>query len=282
MPLEPVSGSAGGEDTPRDVHGGDDVHERARLRSLGAYSESDALRTVDAGDASQEAILDLIVAATLAQDDPLDDEPADADLRDPGNLRDLRKDRHLRNDEASLSGAAADEGMSPGWGFAAEGIVDGQVPGPVLAGLTDRAHGSGLHLVDDDELTGVIRAWRRLTSWATARELAAIAELARRRPAEGPGAGPEQAMDLGRRTGPEDGAGDRQTTSPGRSAPTGPGAAPARGDGRTTGSGATAGASSSFAARINVTVPLSVMLGLSDAPAEVAGFGPVDGQLAPS
>jgi hypothetical protein len=29
-----------------------------------------------------------------------------------------------------------------------------------------------------------------------------------------------------------------------------------------------------------VTVPLSVILGLSDAPAEVAGFGPVDGQLA--
>ena len=74
MPLEPVSGSAGDEGTPRDVRGGDDVHERARLRSLGAYSESDALRTVDAGDASQEAILDLIVAATLAQDDPLDDE----------------------------------------------------------------------------------------------------------------------------------------------------------------------------------------------------------------
>lgn len=185
MPLEPVSsGSGGDEGTPPDVRGEDGVHERAPLRSLGAYSESDSLRTVDAGDASQEAILDLIVAATLAQDDPLDDEPADADYRDPGDLRDLWKDRDLRNDEATPSGAAADEGVSPGWGFASEGILDGQVPGPALAGLTDRAHGSGLHLVDDDELTGVIRAWRRLTSWAMARELAAIAELARRRPAE--------------------------------------------------------------------------------------------------
>ena len=185
MPLEPVSsGSAGDEGTSPDVRGGDDVHERARLWSLGAYSESDSLRTVDAGDASQEAILDLIVAATLAQDDPLDDEPADADCRDPGDLRDLWKDRDLRNDEATPSGAAADEGASPGWGFASGGILDGQVPGPALAGLTDRAHGRGLQLVDDDELTGVIRAWRRLTSWATARELAAIAELARRRPAE--------------------------------------------------------------------------------------------------
>ncbi len=89
-------------------------------------------------------------------------------------------------------------------------------------------------------------------------------------------------MDLGRRTGPEDGADDRRTTSPapGGSASAGFGAAPACAGGRATGSGATAGAASSFAGRINVTVPLSVILGLSDAPAEVAGFGPVDGQLA--
>ncbi len=72
--------------------------------------------TVDAGDASQEAILDLIVAATLAQDDPLDDELADADYWDPGDLRDLWKDRDLRNDEVTPSGAAADESASPGWG----------------------------------------------------------------------------------------------------------------------------------------------------------------------
>jgi Domain of unknown function (DUF222) len=514
MPLEPASGSAGDERTPRDARGRDDVHECARLSSLGAYTESDALRTVDPGDVGQEAILDLIVAATLARDDPLDDELADADYWDPDDLRDLR------NDEATPSDTAVDEGVSPGWGFASKGILDGQVPGPVLAELTDRAHGGGLHLVNDDELTGVIRAWRRLTSWATARELAAVAELARRRPAEessfgleikarlraagsgdsagstrgdsgrgsssgdkasaapgsapGPdagfpglispfasdelaaaltlttraaethlefatelacklpktaaaleagvidpvrariiadatrmltneqaaavedlilpkagqqtsgqlwaalarailaadpdaarrrreeaqrdarvmrwreeagtaalcgrdlpsvevlaadqrisararelksagmtgtmdelrarayldfllgrstvpaqGAGPGQDMDLGRRSGPEGGVRDRQTTSPAPggsapsgNAPAGPGAAPARADGGTTDSSATAGACSSLAARINVTVPLSVILGLSDAPAEVSGFGPVDGQLA--
>ena len=31
----------------------------------------------------------------------------------------------------------------------------------------------------------MLRAWRRVTSWAQARELAAVAELARRRPADG-------------------------------------------------------------------------------------------------
>jgi Domain of unknown function (DUF222) len=35
----------------------------------------------------------------------------------------------------------------------------------------------------DDELIGVLRAWRRLESWSSAGTLAAAAELARRRPA---------------------------------------------------------------------------------------------------
>ena len=34
---------SGGRSTPHDMRGGDDVHERARLRNLGAYSESDGL-----------------------------------------------------------------------------------------------------------------------------------------------------------------------------------------------------------------------------------------------
>ena len=42
----------------------------------------------------------------------------------------------------------------------------------------------------------MIRAWRRITSWATGRELAAIAELARRFPPEGlPGSGREYVAD---------------------------------------------------------------------------------------
>ena len=59
----------------------------------------------------------------------------------------------------------------------------------MLAGAADRVHTGALRRVSDDELTGMIRAWRRLSSWATARELGAIAEFARRRPDEDPGPG---------------------------------------------------------------------------------------------
>ena len=50
--------------------------------------------------------------------------------------------------------------------------------------MADKVHTSALRLVSDDELTGMIKAWRRLTSWATAQELSAIAEMARRSPEE--------------------------------------------------------------------------------------------------
>jgi hypothetical protein len=56
-------------------------------------------------------------------------------------------------------------------------------PGQVLAGLAARAAGR-LAGLDDDELIGVARAWRRLSSWACAGELAAAAELAARRQAQ--------------------------------------------------------------------------------------------------
>ena len=58
-------------------------------------------------------------------------------------------------------------------------------------------HTGALRRVSDDELTGMIRAWRRLSSWATARELGAIAEFARRRPDEDPGPGTDS--DVARR-----------------------------------------------------------------------------------
>ena len=72
----------------------------------------------------------------------------------------------------------------PGAGFGSGQPLDVLRPGPVLAGEADRVHASALRRVSDDELTGMIKAWRRLTSWATARELGAIAEFARRRPEE--------------------------------------------------------------------------------------------------
>jgi hypothetical protein len=56
-------------------------------------------------------------------------------------------------------------------------------PGVVLAALTARAW-DGSARVSDDELIGIARAWRRLSSWVAAGELAAIAELAARRDAQ--------------------------------------------------------------------------------------------------
>ncbi len=41
-----------------------------------------------------------------------------------------------------------------------------------------------LALLDDDELIGVLRAWPRLESWCASGMLTAVAELARRRPAD--------------------------------------------------------------------------------------------------
>jgi hypothetical protein len=71
-----------------------------------------------------------------------------------------------------------------GSGFAAGGRLDVCAPGASLAGRADAATRDG-HLAEltDDELIGVLRAWRRLESWSSAGTLAAAAELARRRPA---------------------------------------------------------------------------------------------------
>src|SRR5579875_2591957 len=83
----------------------------------------------------------------------------------------------------------------PGFGFGQGDPLDTAAPGPVLARLAEDAHTS-LGGIDDDCLIGVIRAWRRIASWATGREVAAIAELARRRPADGlPGSGREYVAD---------------------------------------------------------------------------------------
>jgi hypothetical protein len=75
-------------------------------------------------------------------------------------------------------------GLGGAAGFAEGGVLDGLPPGLPLAGFAEDAH-ARLAGLSDDELIGVLRAWRRQTSWAQARELAAITELARRRPADG-------------------------------------------------------------------------------------------------
>ena len=102
-----------------------------------------------------------------------------------GSLRDTRD--WDTGDAAGRPGTGG-PGCGPA-GFGSGQPLDVLRPGPVLAGEADRVHTGALRRVSDDELTGMIRAWRRLSSWATARELGAIAEFARRRPDEDPGPG---------------------------------------------------------------------------------------------
>jgi hypothetical protein len=72
-----------------------------------------------------------------------------------------------------------------GTGFESGGVLDVCAPSGSLAGLADAASRDGrLADLDDDELIGVLRAWQRLESWCASGLLTAIAELARRRPAD--------------------------------------------------------------------------------------------------
>ena len=81
---------------------------------------------------------------------------------------------------AGLGGRVTREGAA----FAADGVADLLRPGPALAGLAEGARAAGLSRLTDDELAGVIRAGRRLSSWASALELAAVGDLMRRREGE--------------------------------------------------------------------------------------------------
>lgn len=66
-------------------------------------------------------------------------------------------------------------------GFGPGEALDTMDAGPVLAGLAADAWSGGLGQLADDELVGVLTAWRRVTSWAIAGELAAVTELTGRR-----------------------------------------------------------------------------------------------------
>src|SRR6266566_2767907 len=65
-----------------------------------------------------------------------------------------------------------DRTRGDGGGFAAGGAADRLPPGSVLAGFAADAWAAGLGRISDDELIGVMRAARRLASWAAAMELA--------------------------------------------------------------------------------------------------------------
>jgi len=106
---------------------------------------------------------------------------------------------------ACATGAAGEEWpqwrprpFGTGAGFAAGGQLDRLAPGPELAGFAQNASAAGLGTLSDDALVGVLQAWRRLASWAAAGELAAVAELDRRRRAEvAAGADPHLAEHVG-------------------------------------------------------------------------------------
>ena len=106
------------------------------------------------------------------EDAPLADwESADLGLPETG-VREVLKAGHW------------DRAHGDGGGFAAGGVADHVPPGSVLAGFAGDAWAAGLGRLSDDELIGVMRAARRLSSWAAAMELAAIGDLWRRRVTE--------------------------------------------------------------------------------------------------
>ena len=75
----------------------------------------------------------------------------------------------------------------PAAGFASQAPLDLALPGVALASFCEEATGDNGRCpgASDDELIGVLRAWQRIESWASARRLVVTAELIRRRPASG-------------------------------------------------------------------------------------------------
>ena len=83
---------------------------------------------------------------------------------------------------AAMLGPDGLGGQSPGPAFAQDQAADGLRPGPALAALTERAV-SDLAALSDDELTGALRAARRLEARAAYLQAITIAEFGRRRTA---------------------------------------------------------------------------------------------------
>ncbi len=75
-------------------------------------------------------------------------------------------------------------------GFAQDGRADTMLPGPLLGTVMHAVigeGGSGLPGLSDDQLIGVLSGGRRMEAWSSWVRLAAMRELARRRPAVEPG-----------------------------------------------------------------------------------------------
>ena len=105
----------------------------------------------------------------------------------PGDLRFTGESGPAEHDTTPPEAAKAgcwNRARGGGGGFAAGVVADDLPPGPVLAGFAAGTWATGPGRLSDDELIGVLRASRRLASWAAAMELACVAELWRRRTAE--------------------------------------------------------------------------------------------------
>ena len=87
-----------------------------------------------------------------------------------------------------------------GSGFTSGHAFDTSGPGPSLAQALDAAASpaGGYTNLDDDELIGVLGGWARTEAWAAAGRLAAVAELAARRPAPTRGTGGHPGRATGR------------------------------------------------------------------------------------
>jgi Domain of unknown function (DUF222) len=115
-------------------------------------------------------------------------EYADVPIRELFDRIDAGRGLRAADDEVLAAGFCPrppSSAAEPGSGFETGGALDTCAPDGVLAGLADAVtRDARLAELNDDELIGVLRAWRRLESWCSAGVLAAIAELARRRPAD--------------------------------------------------------------------------------------------------
>ncbi len=130
--------------------------------------------------------------------EPWDEDPFDPDNAPPDGdeafLADLPSDLAQEflsgpwagDGEAIPAGFLHRQGGRRGSGFAAGGVLDGLVPGPVLAGFVAGAaeDGAGLPGLGESELIGVLCAAERMASWAAAQKAESVITLCRRRAAQ--------------------------------------------------------------------------------------------------
>ena len=115
--------------------------------------------------------------------DPWADPPGDAEADVPAQvwISGAGAEDAAAPPDLFAAGMWRGEGAGAGAGFCDGGVLDALEPGAVLAGFAADTGAGGLGRISDDELIGVVRAWRRLSSWAAAGELAAVGELVARR-----------------------------------------------------------------------------------------------------